>query len=262
MTKDTPEHHDTRSLWEKNKNFLIGLAATGVVGIFGLIDSCNTISSGHFGVHTRFGKILNDTISPGVVWKMPLVDDVYALQNNTIILETTAGSGRNTKDQNMLSSEMRLHYTIAPHEGVLALHIDAMSKNNGKDLLTGLMDQSFNAVTGERPASDHMADPKTLLSGFADNLQWREKQNNVPMKVEAIELLTLTVGDGSNPYRMPVQLRIRRIDKDGHAGWTVEKMAGPAALPVRSAGQLINPDESQPIEDTAVTRTRTDSLKL
>lgn len=208
------------------------------------------------------GKVLNDTIAPGVLWTWPFIEDVDQFQNNTIILETTAGTGRNTKDQNMLSAENRFHYTIDPTQGSIALHLSTMSDDNGKTLLEGLMDQSFDAVVGARPASNHMADPEALLSGFADNLEWRLKQNNVPISIDAIELLTLTVGDGTTPYRMPVQLRIRRTKKDGKAGWAIEDMAGPAAIPIESAGHIIKPNTKQPIQDTADAKKDTLVLKL
>lgn len=233
--------------WAENKKTVIGLGI-GAISIFGLYDSFKTINSAHFGVHTRMGKVLNDTISPGVEWKVPLIDNVYQFQNNTIILQTTAGEGRNTKEQNMLSAAMRLHYKINPNEGVLALHIGTMSDDNGKELLENLMDQSFNAVVGERQSSEHMADPKALLLGFAENLDWRLHQNNVPISIEAAEMLEATIGDGANPYRTPLQLRIDRL-KDGKPGWSVKKMAGPAALPVESAGQVIEPSEKQPDQD-------------
>ena len=236
--------------WDKNKKYFIW-GAVGVTGLVAGLDSYKPIDSGHFGVHTRMGKVLNDTLGPGVETKVPFIDHVYEFQNNTIILTTTAGEGRNTKDQNMLSAEMRLHYTIDPREGVLALHIATMSDDNGKELLESLMDQSFNAVVGERPASDHMADPETLLASFGENLQWREKQNNVPISVDAIELLTIEVGNGTDPYRMPVQMRLRRVDNNGKAGWTVEQMAGPAALPVESGGKIVKPNNVQPTYDSS-----------
>jgi regulator of protease activity HflC (stomatin/prohibitin superfamily) len=247
--------------WDRNKKWIIGLGTTAVLGTICTADSCNKVGSGYFGVHTRMGKIINDTVPPGVKWTVPLIDDVDLFQNNTIILETSVGTGRNTKDQNMLASEERLHYTIDPDEGVLALHINSMSADNGKQLLEGLMDQSFDAVVGERPASDHMSDPEGVLLAFAENLEWRLKQNNVPIKVDAIELLTLTVGDGGTPYRTPVQLRIRRVDSQGKAGWTIEQMSGPAARPVQSNGKTIYPDSRQPIESDTIF-IQPDSLKI
>lgn len=249
---------EVSGFWNDNKKWLKPVLWGATVFTLG-ISSFKTISSSHFGVHTRFGKILNDTIGPGVEPKIPFVDKVYELQNNTIILETTAGTGRNTKDQNMLSSEMRLHYTINPKAGVLGLHLKKLGNDNGKEFLENLMDQSYDAVVGERNASDHMADPKALLASFAENLEWREKQNNFPIDVDAIELLTSTVGDGATPYRTPVQLRIRRINKDGTQGWAIEQMAGPAALPVESGGHLVKPSDKQPIKDTVKIK---DSLKL
>lgn len=230
-------------MWDNRKGLVIAGGLAVGAGAVAALDTFKAIDSGHFGVHTRLGRVINDTIAPKVVWKYPFVDKVHQFQNNTIILETTAGTGRNTKEQNMLSAKMRLHYRIDPSQGVLALHIKKMSDDNGGELLEGLMDQSFDAVVGERHSSEHMADPQALLIAFAQNFDWRQRQNNVPTSVEAIELLEATIGDGSNPYRTPLQLRIRRTDSKGNSGWIVEQMAGPAALPVQSAGQVIKPRE-------------------
>jgi len=245
--------------WAQNKKSIIGYTAGFLALITGL-GTFKTIDSGHFGVHTRFGKVLNDTIAPGLVWKIPFVDNVYEFQNNTIILETNVGTGRNTKEQNMLAANMRFHYKINPKKGVLALHIGTMSDDNGKELLEKLLDQSFDAVVGERQSSEHMANPEELLFAFAENIEWRLTQNNVPLSVEAGEFLDATIGDGTNPYRTPLQLSIRRIKENGKAGWTIERMAGPAAIPVESAGKVIKPNDKQPTYDSV--KTKSDSLKL
>lgn len=213
--------------------------------------SYKIVDAAHFGVHIKMGKMISDNLPPGIHFKYPLFDNIYPLRNNTIILETPEGrvntstnyigSGRNTHEQNMMNAEMRLHYQIDRNRGVIALHADTMMDDNGKNLLMELMDQSFNAVVGERHSTEHLADTNGLLRAFSDNLEWRIGQNNVPVRIDAIELLVLRIGDGNNPYRVPIQMRIRRNDADGKQGWTIEKMAGPAAIPVQGAKGMIAP---------------------
>ena len=70
-----------------------------------------------------------------------------------------------------------------------------------------------------------MADPEGFLKGYLANFQWRLAQNNVPVQLDTIELLTMNVGS----LRKPIQMRIK-------ANGEVEQMAGPAAVGVPYAG--------------------------
>ena len=234
--------------WKKKHTGMVIGAFMGVAALIGFVKGNKVIDSGHFGVKTHWGKVVNDSVPPDWHWKIPFAEHIYEFQNNTIIMDAHVGSGKNTKEQNMLSAETRFHYRIDPKKGVIALHIETMGADNGKKLLKDLMDQSFNAVVAERPSTDHLNNVKALLEAFASNLEWRLAQNNVPASIEAVELLEINIGDGTNPYRLPIQMRIKRIDKQGNAGWEVENMAGPAAFPVEQQGKVIYPTERKPTE--------------
>lgn len=224
---------------------------SGVVALALILSGFNSykiIDAGHFGVNVRMGQIVDDRMEPGFEWKIPWFEQIHELQNNTIILEdSSVGTGDNTYEQNALRAEMRLHYQIDTTQGVLALHINTMKNNNGARLLRELMDQSMNAVVGERHSSQVIADKESMLRAFADNLEWRLNQNNVPIRIDSVELLVLRIGTGEQPYRTPVQLKLRRVDEDGQRSWAVESMAGPSVLPVPNADERIQPQPRDPL---------------
>lgn len=149
----------------------------------------------------------------------------YTFSNNTIILEETVGEGRNTKDQNSYSARMRIHYKIKPDAGILAFHLDEMKNENGKGLILGHMHKALDGVVGQRSVAESLISPPTVLSEFANQLDWRLAQNNIAIQVDTIEMLEQYVGSTNAGLRLPVQLKIR-------AGGPVESMSGPS-VPVQ-----------------------------
>ncbi len=178
----------------------------------------------NFAARETLGQMVATNLKSGFYWKLPIQDTFYILRENTIILEASAGGSRNTKDQNDLSVEMRLHYKNNPKSGVLAYHVKEMANDGGAKLLKGLIDQSVDAAAGYKAAIDSVNDPKTLLFTVADNLQWRLNQNNVAIEVDAIEFNVLKVGG----LRTPVQLRLKS-QADGKS-WGIENITGPATV--------------------------------
>ncbi len=243
-SKEQPAKKKRRSVSEFYEDHKVGIIGTVVTAFLASsilgYRSFEIVEAGNFGVRIKNGKLVSDNLEAGIYSKSPIFDTIYELRNNTIILETTAGTGRNTHEQNMLTADLRIHYKIKPEIGSIALQIDNMVTDQGKALLEEVADNSLDSVVGERHSMDHLANPQGLLQGLADNFEWRFRQNNVPAEIDSIELLTIHIGDGGNPYRIPVQLRIRRLE-EGKAGWAVESMAGPAAVSVQQAGSIASP---------------------
>lgn len=178
-------------------------------------------------------------MEPGFNWKLPLgLEQIHVFPNNTIIIEATGGQDRNTQDQNMLSADLRFHFKHDPKFGLVALHAKTMQNDDGEDILKKLISQSVDAVVGDRHSRETTSDPSAFLKSFGEDLQWRITQNNLPIRFEAVELLSIQIGDGMNPYRTPIQLRLR---PDEETDWVVEQMSGPGAVAVPSAGGLIEP---------------------
>lgn len=210
-----------------SKKTIRRVATTGIISAFALVGAnvgCHSyqiIPAQSYGVDIKAGQLITDHMSPGFHGKWPMFEKIYVFNNNTIIMEDTAGKENNTSDQNAFTADLRLHYRVDPKVGLLALQVHNMANDNGQNLIAGLMDQSVNAVVGARPAIDTLADPQGFLKAFMDNFQWRLAQNNVPVRLDTVEYLNANVGS----LRKPIQMRIK-------ANGVVEQMAGPAAVGV------------------------------
>ncbi len=199
----------------------IAAAFTLVAG--GIIGSCSysVVPPKHFGVKVTWGQVEPETYAPGPHAKNPLVGKFYDFNNNVVILETSVGSGKNTKDQNSYRADIRVHYNIKPDAGILAFHLNEMGNDDGKQLLIEQLDKSMNAVVGQRTTPESLVTPDDVLKGLLSQIEWRLKQNNIALQIDTIEMLTQYVGDGQTPLRLPVQLKIK-------PGSEVESMAGPS----------------------------------
>jgi regulator of protease activity HflC (stomatin/prohibitin superfamily) len=236
---------------EKAKSHKFGIFSAAFVAIAGVVGACSyqIVPAQNFGVRVRFGQVVDQQMKPDIYPKLPIMDTIHILKENTIILEETMGEGANTQDQNHLKALMRVHYQNDPKSGVIAYHVEDMASDDGKELLAGLMDQSFNAAAGYGKAVDSLNDPRKFLFTLADNLQWRLKQNNVAIELDAFELLEMRVGDGTNPLRMPIQMRLKRDGADQQ--WKIEDITGPTGTPARSGGAPSAPAAVPPVEQPA-----------
>lgn len=224
------------------------IAATGVVGAFTLVTGCSSykiVPAQSYGVRVDMGLLESDHLEPGFYWKKPFFESIDVFNNNTVILPIdSACSGNNTSDQNALTAAFRIHYRVDPRVGMLVLNLPNMRGDNGQSFVSDFVTDSCNAVVGSRPATDTLADPEGFLRAFKGNLSWRLAQNNVPVRLDAIELLTVNVGgsgssnSASSGLRRVFQMRIL-------PNGTVEQMSGPAAVPASSAGNTQNPGNVQ-----------------
>lgn len=208
---------------------VVGLIITAVANDGNIIPEI--VPAQNYGVRIRTGQLVSDELPPALYWKRPFFDDIYHFSNNTVILEATAGSGANTHDQNALTSDFRIHFRVDPKIGLIALHAKDLSVDNGKAKMTEFMTQSVNAVVGSRDAKDTLGDSSTYLRAFERDLNIRLRQNNVPVKVDTIELLAMKVGI----LRIPVQQRLRVDGIVEDMANPSPPMAGPAAVPVPHA---------------------------
>lgn len=193
-----------------------------VASVIGGCRSYDSVPQQSFGVRVTRGQVQPKLLEPAYYGKLPVLDKIYSFSNNVIILETTAGNPRNTKDQNDFSVDLRLHYQIKPDAGVLSFHLEELSDNNGKALLTTQLSNSVDSVVGQLTSQEALAAPADILKHIVPQFEWRLKQNNVAVEIDTIELLSIKMGNG---LRLPVQMRIK-------PGQNVEVMTGPSAIPV------------------------------
>ena len=150
-------------------------------------------------LRTSFGAVdQKHDMQPGFyfhVWPFSYTHD-YSSEVQTI--EFGAGGkyfvpwGENTADQNHLHAKLRLNYRVMPDKQKLGYHRwemdNILSKSDGYWMLTRMMNASANAVMGKDNIAKIMANPDQFSKDFYEDLQFRLKQNNVPIEIESIEL--------------------------------------------------------------------------
>ncbi len=225
--------------------YLINCALAGIGGLVALHtlwQSFVIVPAQSYGVDVKLGQLNSTNLKPGIYGKLPYLEEIYVLNNNTMIWETeNVGTPKNTSDQNSIVADFRFHVKINPKVGSLALTINKVaSERRAENTLKDLQNQALDASVGKFSSSATEADPKAFLERFKANLEWRIQQNNLPIEIDAVELLEMRAGGpegATSGQREVIQLRIRSDN-------TVEEMAGPAAIPVPAAGGgFINPPQ-------------------
>lgn len=200
------------SLRQHFKNPVI-FGPAAVMSLFLGWKSFNIVQPNEFAVRTTMGAITSSDLPSGPSFKVPFVQSIYTYSRNVIINEFTAGASgngdANTQDRNKLEANMRLHYRIDPTVGDMNFHYYNLSsligQGDGSDYLKTLINDSANAVFGQRSARETLADDDAFIKAFADNLEWRLRQNKVPITIDTVELLNIKATD----YRVPVQKMFR-----------------------------------------------------
>lgn len=168
-------------------------AATAVDG--GLLY--NYAGAEKFTLKSTMGAVAEKTTPSGLYMHLPLVQYVHDYHKGTQTIDVTSGgmrffpSGESTKDKNYLGAEGRLLYRVTEDAEKLGYHpwaMDGYVLPDGYWLLTDMMNQSANAVLGNRSLAGTQSNPELYAEEFYEDLDFRLKQNNVPVEVESYEL--------------------------------------------------------------------------
>ncbi|MDD5585719.1 MAG: SPFH domain-containing protein [Alphaproteobacteria bacterium] len=237
------DNKEVMSFWGKTKDIAKNAAKHPIVVLCSLAAlglayrSYKIVPAQSYGVRVTFGQMVSDNVPPGFYFKYPLYDTIDIFSNNTVIVESEVGAVKssgsssenatelNSSDRNPVSAKIRTHYKVNPAVGSIALKLPEMRGDNGETAFKELENQSFNAVVGSRPAAETLDDPTGFLEAFLVNLRWRLAQNNMPIEIDTIELLSFHAN-----LRKPIQYRIKSDGK-------VDQMAGPAAVSVTHGGK-------------------------
>jgi membrane protease subunit HflK len=139
------------------KNSELGIfIIIGVIVIGYFIFGFYTVSSYEQGVITRLGKY-NHTVSPGLHWAPPLVDDVQIV--NTENIKSSRHSGwMLTKDENIVSVEMEVQYRVIDAEKYL------FNVTDPDGTLTQAGDSALRQVIGDSFTDDVLTDKKQQIA--------------------------------------------------------------------------------------------------
>ena len=160
--------------------------------------SVKMIGANKFGLQETVGIVTSDILQPGVRLQFPFAQITHVYHTNTQKFELNAGSGRflpfwsSTSDQNILTTDVVLSYQIQPNAQKLSFWRwsmeDWFAPTDGYWVITGMMNDSANAVLGKRTMAETLANPSRYSKELFDDLQQRLDRSNVPVSIESVEL--------------------------------------------------------------------------
>lgn len=177
-----------------HKTRTVAAVLTGLALIF---TGHTYVGSDQFGLRTTLGVASDKTLPPNLYLHVPLLQYTHNYQANTQRIEFRAGGMRwvpftaSTNDQNVLTANLALNYRVTQDPEKLALHrwaMDGYFMPDGYFLLTGLLNDSVNAVMGQQSLAKTINDPKAFTDAVRADLAFRIEQNNVPVQIESLEL--------------------------------------------------------------------------
>ena len=157
----------------------------------------NYVGPEQFALRETFGMVTSGVLPSGLYLHVPYAQYTHSYQRNTQHIHFNAGSCRfwrgcdSTADNNPLIADVVLNYQTTPDTEKLALHrwsMDGWVFPDGYWLLTGLMNDSANAVMGQKGIAETMANPQKFIDDFANDVSFRFAQNNIPVEIESLEV--------------------------------------------------------------------------
>jgi regulator of protease activity HflC (stomatin/prohibitin superfamily) len=178
-------------VWSKRLGIAFAAAATGY-------SSYNYVGPDQFAIRETLGSVTSkEALPPGLYFHLPFVQYTHSYQSGVQKISFNAGCGRfnpfvdSTADQNELMAQVTLQYKVTPDIAKLSLHrwsMDGWMMADGYWLISGMMNDSANAVFGKRTMAETIANPARFAAEFAEDVKFRLEQNNVPVEIESIEV--------------------------------------------------------------------------
>jgi hypothetical protein len=170
------------------------LLATSAITDGGLLY--NYAPANKFTLGSTFGKVADETTPSGLNFHFAPVYYVHDYRKEVQTIDFCVGGirfmpfGKSTADQNHLNADVKLNYRVTEDEEKLGYHaweMDGYLLPDGYWLLTDMMNQSANAIMGQRQLAETTSDPERFTEEFYEDLAFRLEQNNVPVDLESIE---------------------------------------------------------------------------
>ena len=112
---------------------LVSGVVVGVVVIWGFMGFY-IVDEAERGVVLRFGKVLDDTVQPGLHWNPPIVDEVNLVNVSELNAKTYQNRAMLTTDENIIDIEVTVQYRIQdPVKYVIAVQNPERSLDNASE---------------------------------------------------------------------------------------------------------------------------------
>lgn len=187
---------------EYNMPLIKKIVTYSILGLFALIvlfGSFRTVGAGKVGVVTRFGAV-NRVANPGMVFKLPLVEQLNSMETRTQVEVVDASSA--SKDLQDVNTKIALNFHL---RGEKAVEVYQNIGIEYKDrIIAPALQESFKATTAQFTASDLIAKREDVKDLALKEIKTRLEKYNI-----IVDDLNIVNFDFSEDFNKAIEEKVK-----------------------------------------------------
>lgn len=158
---------------------IVGLSIGGLLALIIIFNTFTTVTSGHTGVVTTFGKVSETVLTEGLHVKVPFVQNVVMIDNRVLKAEVQCVSA--SKDLQTVSSTIALNYKVGNSSSA------NLYKNVGLDfqdkIVTPAIQECVKAVTAKFTAEELITNRQVVGDQMKEALSEKIQSYGLQMQI-------------------------------------------------------------------------------
>lgn len=145
-----------------------GVAAVLIVALIGA-NSFTSVEYGHVGLYKTFGKLNDNTLSPGIHFKIPFIQSV--IQVNTQVTKAETDTSASSKDLQPVSTHVAVNYSVNKASAYNLMN--NIGGNFDNIIINPAIQEIVKEVTAKYPAEDLITRRDVVAGEISEHLTTR-----------------------------------------------------------------------------------------
>ncbi|WP_240479655.1 prohibitin family protein [Paenibacillus wynnii] len=157
----------------KNKPFRTGKLVSGVAAVLIVLiiggNAFTSVEYGHVGLYKTFGKLNNNTLTPGIHFKIPFIQTV--IQVNTQVTKAETDTTASSKDLQPVSTHVAVNYSVNQSSAYNLMN--NIGGNFDTVIINPAIQEIVKEVTARYPAEDLIKRRDVVAAEISEHLTSR-----------------------------------------------------------------------------------------
>lgn len=145
-----------------------GIAAVLILALIGA-NSFTSVEYGHVGLYKTFGKLNDNTLSPGIHFKIPFIQSV--IQVNTQVTKAETDTSASSKDLQPVSTHVAVNYSVNKASAYNLMN--NIGGNFDNIIINPAIQEIVKEVTAKYPAEDLITRRDVVAGEISEHLTTR-----------------------------------------------------------------------------------------
>lgn len=145
-----------------------GVAAVLILALIGA-NSFTSVEYGHVGLYKTFGKLNDNTLSPGIHFKIPFIQSV--IQVNTQVTKAETDTSASSKDLQPVSTHVAVNYSVNKASAYNLMN--NIGGNFDNVIINPAIQEIVKEVTAKYPAEDLITRRDVVAGEISEHLTTR-----------------------------------------------------------------------------------------